>query len=266
MINDNNNPQSMPSQPTVKSTSGMGIAALVLGILSLIISWVPIINNLAFLTGFVGLVLGIFAIYSTRPGGKKSGRGISIAATVICVLAIVIVLFTQYVFGKTLDEVSKSVDKTAVTDSNGKPVGDTQDSKKPVGDTQDSESLLLRGKYLIDNVQLKKSIADFSGEPTVLLSYDITNKSDKRISLWLLTVNFAYQNKLPLDRTSYKHNEYPEGYDPQSEQKEVSPGGKVTIVAPYVPKNESDPVIVKIKDTFDTDPDSPTLIKEFSLK
>lgn len=136
----------------------MGIAALVLGIVALLISWVPILNNLAAIVAFIGIILGGFAIYSTRPSGKKSGRGLSIAGTVICVVAVAIVLFTQYIYGKALDEVGKALDKPAAVAN--KDSSDTSSvSKNNDKDTgkEKSENSLIDGKYLIENIQVKKS-------------------------------------------------------------------------------------------------------------
>ena len=43
-----------------KQKKGLAIAALVLGIIGLALSFLPIINNAAFIFGVIGLVLGTF--------------------------------------------------------------------------------------------------------------------------------------------------------------------------------------------------------------
>ena len=50
-----------PFQPPAppKRGSGLAIAAMVLGIIALLISWIPIVNNLAAVIALVGLGLGI---------------------------------------------------------------------------------------------------------------------------------------------------------------------------------------------------------------
>ena len=43
-----------------KQKKGLAIAALVLGIIGLALSFLPIINNAAFIFGVIGLVLGVY--------------------------------------------------------------------------------------------------------------------------------------------------------------------------------------------------------------
>lgn len=84
-----------------QGTSGMGIAGLVLGILALVSSWIPIVNNLAFLLGLLGLIFAIVGMVATSRG-KRAGRGIAIAALVCNIVACVVVLATQSMFAAVL--------------------------------------------------------------------------------------------------------------------------------------------------------------------
>ena len=45
-------------QPAPQKGSGLAITSLVLGLIGLMLSWIPIINYLAVILGLVGLVLG----------------------------------------------------------------------------------------------------------------------------------------------------------------------------------------------------------------
>ena len=62
--------QPNPAPAVAAKRSGMAIASLVLGIVAAALSWMPIVNNLAFLVGLVGLVLGIVAIVGCVRKGK----------------------------------------------------------------------------------------------------------------------------------------------------------------------------------------------------
>lgn len=81
------------------------IIALVIGILALILSWVPIVNNFAAVLAVIGIVLGVIAIIVNR----KNKKTLSIVGTVISVLAIVIVLATQSMYSSAIDGASKAV-------------------------------------------------------------------------------------------------------------------------------------------------------------
>lgn len=64
------NPQGqfMQPAPTPQKKSGLGIASLVLGIIAIVGSWIPILNNISFLLAVIGLILGIVGIFSIRKG------------------------------------------------------------------------------------------------------------------------------------------------------------------------------------------------------
>lgn len=100
-------PQEMPPQAPAaqvsKGTSGLGITSLVLGILAILTSFLPIINNGAFILALLGLVFGIAGIISTRKG-KKGGKGIAIAGTILNILSLIIVLATQSMYSAAIDE------------------------------------------------------------------------------------------------------------------------------------------------------------------
>ncbi|HJB55551.1 MAG TPA: DUF4352 domain-containing protein [Candidatus Olsenella avistercoris] len=97
-----------------KSTSGTAIAGLVLGIVAAVSSWVPIVNNLSFLIGLVGLVLAVVGLVGVMRG-KKSGKGLAIAALVVNVAAIVIVLGTQSAMSAAIDEATNGPAVSGVT-------------------------------------------------------------------------------------------------------------------------------------------------------
>ena len=84
-----------------KGVSAMAVVGLVLGIFALISSWMPIVNNLSFIVGLLGLVFSIVGIVSAS-SGKSSGKGLAIAALVINIIACVIVLATQSMFAAAL--------------------------------------------------------------------------------------------------------------------------------------------------------------------
>ena len=85
-------------QPPTKG-AGLAIASMVLGILALLLSWIPIINNLAAVLALVGLGLGIPALISARRGTRR-GTGLAITGLVTSVLALVLVVVTQLFFAQ----------------------------------------------------------------------------------------------------------------------------------------------------------------------
>ena len=64
----------------------MGIASLILGIISLVTGWIPFVCFFAFIMAAVGLILGIIDV--VKRGKTNDGKkGFGIAGTVICAIA-----------------------------------------------------------------------------------------------------------------------------------------------------------------------------------
>ena len=84
-----------------KPTSAAAIVGLVLGILAIVTSWIPIVNNLSFMIGAIGLVFSIVGVIGTVRG-TKGGKGLAIAALVVNVLSLVIVLGLQSAWSAAL--------------------------------------------------------------------------------------------------------------------------------------------------------------------
>ncbi|EKF51065.1 hypothetical protein [Lactococcus garvieae] len=98
-----------------KEKKAIAIIALIIGILALLLSWVPIVNNFAAVLAVLAIILGVIAIIINR----KNKKTLSIVGTVISILAMVIVLATQSMYSKSIDDASKAVD-TAISSSQKK--------------------------------------------------------------------------------------------------------------------------------------------------
>lgn len=101
-----------------KPKSGMAITGLVLGIIALLTSFLPIINNASFFLGLLGFIFALVGIVGVVRG-KKSGKGIAIAALIITILSCVIVLATQSMYSAAIDEASETLENPAVSSSSG---------------------------------------------------------------------------------------------------------------------------------------------------
>ncbi|MCQ2749268.1 MAG: DUF4190 domain-containing protein [Clostridia bacterium] len=111
----------------------MAVASLVLGIISLIIGFVPIVGSVAFVPAVVGLVLGIVDLVNSKKETNeeqtekpKSKKGYSIAGVILSGVAIFVILFWNIIviklaglfttnlinaveeeFGKSVDEITE---------------------------------------------------------------------------------------------------------------------------------------------------------------
>ena len=148
-----------------KSTSGMAIAGLVLGILAAVSSWIPIINNFSFILAVIGLVFAIVGVVGTVRG-KKAGKGIAIAALVINLVAAGIVLAMQSAMSAAIDDATSGLVSTEdVT------VQQQEGTDADAGaDSADQQA------YAISDVQMT------GDEFSVTISGTFTNNSDAEVS------------------------------------------------------------------------------------
>lgn len=114
-------PSSTPLQP--KSKSAMAIAGFVLGCVALLTSFIPIVNNLSFVLALLGLIFAIVGLVGVVKG-KKSGKGLAIAALAICVVSGAVVLATQSAYSAALDAANPS----STVSSSAQPAEDTSAS------------------------------------------------------------------------------------------------------------------------------------------
>ena len=84
------------------------IVGLVLGILALLTSIVPIVNNFSFILALIGFVFALVGFIGCARG-KKRGKGMGIASLIINILAIVVVLAFQSAWSAAIDEAFRSL-------------------------------------------------------------------------------------------------------------------------------------------------------------
>jgi len=85
----------------------MGVAALVLGIISVIISFIPFCGTWAIIPAIVGLVLGI--IDWIKKGKTGEAKGKAIAGTICSGVAIVIIVAWWLLFGIAANKTAKAI-------------------------------------------------------------------------------------------------------------------------------------------------------------
>lgn len=95
----------------------MAVASLVLGIISIIIGFIPFCGTIAFVPAVVGLVLGIVALVKAKKPVEvvegveppKSKKGLSIAGIILSGIAVVVILFWNVVMVGLLGAAASAV-------------------------------------------------------------------------------------------------------------------------------------------------------------
>lgn len=96
-----------------KHLSGLGVSALVLGIISIVFSFVPIINNVCLILGVLAIIFSCCSLRSTGKKGKRRGRGMVIAGLILGILSIVITLSMQASFNASFDKATESMNNAS---------------------------------------------------------------------------------------------------------------------------------------------------------
>ncbi|MDX8050309.1 DUF4190 domain-containing protein [Lentzea sp. BCCO 10_0798] len=98
-------PPVAPQKPT--RFGALAWAAVILGIVGVVGSWVIFLNNLTAIAAFVGIVLGVIALFGTR-------KVLAAIGVVLCVIAIVLTVVAQQAAVKELDKILGDVSQGQV--------------------------------------------------------------------------------------------------------------------------------------------------------
>lgn len=163
------------------------IVALVLGAIALISSWVPFINNVSFVFALVGVVFAVVGLVGTLRG-KKSGRGLAIASTVVNVAAVAIVLATQSAYSAAIDEAASGTVQTSDGASAAAPATGEATSAEPADKYSIDGEELTGDAYSckISGVYTNKAGKDLS---YVQVSYNLFDADGNQIGTALANTN-----------------------------------------------------------------------------
>ena len=152
------------TQEQPKGRSAMGVAGFVIGIVALCTSFLPIINNFSAILAVLGLVFSIIGVVVCARG-SRSGKGLAIAGVVICIVSFAVVLGTQSMYSKAVDEAFSGPSVTATTQA-----GDPATSATASGDSStQAEELAVGATATLSNglsvtvESVTGGLADYNG-------------------------------------------------------------------------------------------------------
>ena len=238
-----------------KGTSGMGIASLVLGILAILTSFLPIINNGSFFLALLGIILAIVGIIVTKKG-KKSGRGLAIAGLILNILSIIIVLATQSLYGAAIDSALESTGKATAsnTATNTPPSTSSEQGSNAAQQEQQAQQeqapssaqeteTASQAAYTV-NIEGVRLGQDYEGKDIAIVTYSWENNSEEADAFWLVFYPKVFQNNVEVE-TAFTTDIDNDGY-----MAEVKPGGGTTFEIAYEIKDYSD-ITVEVSPLFD---------------
>lgn len=148
--------------------SGLATASLVIGIVGMALSFIPLINNVAFFLGILAFVFGLIPLL------KKTSKGKAIAGIVLGILAIVITLVMQSAISDAFDEAGKELDKMS---GNSTEEVLKNDVEVKLGDFD-----VVEGQYGLNDTKLVVSVKNITKEKkSFTLHIEAVDKDGKRI-------------------------------------------------------------------------------------
>lgn len=248
--------------------SAMGITSLVMGIVALVISWVPIINNLTCVFSVLGLIFAIVGLLGIKHN-KRRGKGITYAGLIISIVSFAIMLATQAFYGAALQAVSDKLNGTSdagtsasASDSSkggdansansansgsGSGSGDASKQDANAASDENPDGDVANGHYHITIKNAVVSGEDHDGNPTVLVTYEATNKQKDKTSNMFDWEIKVFQKGATLSNTPFFVHK-PKGYDPKAThvQTQIQAGGSFTYTEAFVLRDKKEPIRVEI--------------------
>lgn len=72
-----------PSAAQTPRGRGLGVAALVLGIIAVVFSWIPFVNVIGIIGGFVGIALGFVGVFVSHRVMSVVGMGLALLGVIV---------------------------------------------------------------------------------------------------------------------------------------------------------------------------------------
>ncbi len=157
----------------------LGILAIVFGGIALVGSWMPIINNLSFIIAILALILGIIGLFIN----KKRQKTLAIIGTAIAVVSMAIVLITQAMYARALNNVSKDVE-TAVSSANSSIESSKKEEEAKFNWTKEQFDALKQGDIINDGAggTSYDDVIREHGKPTDETTASVNDHESKTIS------------------------------------------------------------------------------------
>ena len=221
-----------------RKNSGLGIAGMILGIVSVVLSCVAI----GFATAFVGLILSLFAIVK-----NDSKKGCAIAG--ISLNASAILLFILFIIGFQAEQKTDATNSLEQTEYSS-PAETNTPEPTPIPTPEPTETPTPYICCEIDNCSLeylKHEKVSVWGDECVVIYYQFTNNSSENKTFgYTVDVN-AFQNGISLDESFFDlDNQNSEQYT------EIKPNASIEVYTIFVLRDNSE-ILLEVNEMFSFD-------------
>lgn len=207
----------------MKKNKGLGIAAMILGVLGLLSSCIFI----GIIFDVLAVILGIIAL-----ADKTSAKGLPITGIVTGTIGIAVVLLAFAIFMSDTDTTDSNTEKEQ---TESKDI--SQNSESATENKDEFEYNDFKVKYLRHEI-IKNSV----DETVLVVYYDFTNNSDDAQCFSYLVTGTAFQNGVEVEKSFFHANE-----ESKNSDKEIQKGATITVADSYVLGENRDNVTIELR-------------------
>jgi hypothetical protein len=169
------------SQQRSDFSRGLGLAALILGVFALLLSWVPVIGLLSLPVALIGLVLGGIGLLTAI---KSKSFGMPGAGVFVCVLSFVIQMYTLAPIGSGISAANESFK------SYDQMVTEAEQARKAKAD-----EALKYAKLYVEVYEIESGWGEnYAGRPAAVVGFKLRNFGSKDLSAVDVTAYFEDAN------------------------------------------------------------------------
>jgi hypothetical protein len=225
------------SQP---SGNGLGVAALVLGIIAIIGAWIPLLNIFSLIFAIIAICLGIPALIIGIAKGRPKAP--AIAGLALGIISAVVFSASYVALDAFLNE-----DPIDQTNGDSYSYAPEQTATNDSVNEEMPDVLISDGEYS----------TDYAGNPVIIVNFEWTNTTDSTTSLiWTYNIK-AYQNGVELDESYFSEDwlTSKEGVSASwtNSSKDVKPGATIQTSIAYEIADESAPIEIEVSTFWDLD-------------
>lgn len=183
----------------------MGIASLVLGIISIVIGLIPFCGMIAIVPAIIGIILGIVDV--VKKSKEEKAKGVSIAGIVLSAFAVIFIIFWVFVLASdttTTNTINNSVTNSTINESESLNKNKENSTTKTEKKESYSVGEVFNDGYMkVTYTSLNDNFTDYSKYATI-------NDGCKIVCATFEFENISSSNQLA---SSYRFNCYADGYD-----------------------------------------------------
>lgn len=251
----------------------LGIVAIVIAALALLTSWMPFINNGSFVIAIISLILGVIALLINL----KNKKLLALIGTGLSIVSMVIVLATQGMYSKAIDDATNT---NSVTSSKS-----SSDKSNKSSDKEKKVTKILNQKISVDNGKAEITVTswkmipagqpgnEYGDKPIIAFWYTVKNIKDTSDSFspmnaWIINGNFkAVQDNNSDQVNTLNIGTLPDDKFMDTQSQGIKQGGTAENAVSYELTDETTPVVLSAySSAFDTDKDHLIAQETFELK